>query len=336
MRDVEAQLQSLGDVLDQTNDRLRAGAHAATRVWPTGFGILDKHLAGGFRSGELILLAGPQGLGKTTWALQVARNVARSGRSAVMFSFEHDPQSLLVRLVSLEAGLIAGLDAPDTVRIRASFEAADGRSGNVADRLSDRPGGAEAIAEVESYADRLVVHRSSGSSTTLDVIRETVEGVRARTGQLPLVIVDYLQKVRVQEAPLAEDDRVTIVVEGLKDLALDDDIPVLAVVAADKTGLQSGKRMRVNNLRGSSALAYEADTVLILNNKYDVVARHHLVYDVGNADRFRQWAVMTIEKNRSGRDAVDLEFEKRFSQGRFEVEGQMVVEQLVDERVFTE
>jgi replicative DNA helicase len=111
---------------------------------------------------------------------------------------------------------------------------------------------------------------------------------------------------------------------------------VLAVVAADKEGLAAGKRMRVNNLRGSSALAYEADTVLILNNKFDVVARHHLVYDIGNAERFKQWAVLTVEKNRNGKDGIDLEFAKRFDQGRFEPDGRTVVEQLVDERVFVE
>ena len=182
----------------------------------------------------------------------------------------------------------------------------------------------------------MILHRSTGSSTTLDVIREAVEEVKHETGRLPLVVVDYLQKVKVPNAPAAEDDRVTVVVEGLKDLALDTDIPVLAIVAADKEGLTTGKRLRVNNLRGSSALAYEADTVLILNNKFDVVARHHLVYDIGNAERFKQWAVLSIEKNRNGKDGVDLEFQKRFDQGRFDAEGQGVKEQLVDERVFVE
>ena len=51
------------------------------------------------------------------------------------------------------------------------------------------------------------------------------------------------------------------------------------------------------------------------------MARHHLVYDVGNAERFRNWAVMSIEKNRTGLDQIDLEFRKRFEQGRFEPEG---------------
>jgi replicative DNA helicase len=46
--------------------------------------------------------------------------------------------------------------------------------------------------------------------------------------------------------------------------------------------------------------------------------------------------VLTVEKNRNGRSAVDLEFQKRFDQSRFETSGRQVVEQLVDERVFVE
>ncbi|HET9501795.1 MAG TPA: DnaB-like helicase C-terminal domain-containing protein [Marmoricola sp.] len=333
---MEIQLESLTGILEQADNRLRAGSHAAARVWPTGFDILDKNLANGFRSGELVLLGGPQGLGKTTWALQVARNVARSGRSVVFFSFEHDPQTMLIRLVALEAGEIGGVEAPGLGRVRESFEATDGPGGKLTERLAGTVGGAEAVARVSEYADRLLLHRSTGSSTTLDVIREAVEMARKSTKQLPLVVVDYLQKVKVPDGSQLEEERVTRVVEGLKDIALDMDIPVLAVVAADKEGISAGKRMRVNNLRGSSALAYEADTVLILNNKFDVVARHHLVYDIGNAERFKQWAVLTIEKNRNGQDQIDLEFKKRFDQGRFENTGQAVVEQLVDERVFVE
>ena len=119
------------------------------------------------------------------------------------------------------------------------------------------------------------------------------------------MVVDYLQKVHVRRTP-TRHERITAVTEGLKDLALDHDVPILAVVASDKEGLASGKRMRVSNMRGSSALAYEADTVLLLNNKYDVVARHHLVYSTGNVEKFRNWAVLTVEKNRNGRAGAGL------------------------------
>jgi len=333
---VDLSLESLSGVLEQADYRVKAGAHAQMRVWPTGFEILDVNLSGGFRSGELILLGGPQGLGKTTWCMQVARNVARSGRSVVVFSFEHDLQTLLIRLVALEAAHVGGVDAPNINRIRKAFEGDDGQTGSLRERLAHTDGGAKAIEVVEEYADRLILHRSTGASTSLEVIEDAIEKVRQDTGQTPLVLVDYLQKIKVPNGSPEESERITTVVEGLKDLALDRDVPILAVVASDKEGLNAGKRMRVNNLRGSSALAYEADTVLLLNNKYDVVARHHLVYNIGNVERFRHWAILSIEKNRSGQTGVDMEFRKRFEQSRFETDGHLVTEQLVDERVFVD
>ena len=122
----------------------------------------------------------------------------------------------------------------------------------------------------------------------------------------------------------------------LKDLALSVSAPVFAISASDAAGIAEGKRLRTQNLRGASALAYEADVVLVLNDKYDVVARHHLVYGAGNAERFRSYAVLSIEKNRGGMAAVDLEFRKRFEQARYERSGKLVDEQLVDTRIFTE
>jgi len=332
---VDPHLTSLGSVLTRTDERLRAGSDP-TRLWPSGFPILDDVLSGGFRAGSLVLLAGPQGLGKTTLALQVARNVAVAGRPVVYFSFEHDPESLLERLIALESGLIADHDSPGLNKIRAAFEATGKGLGGLTERLAGTPAGLASVQRVASYADRLHLHRSTGATTSLDVIAAAAREVAELTGAAPMLVVDYLQKVKVENGSNFEDERVTIVVEGLKDLAIDVDAPVLSVVAADKAGLQSGKRMRAQHLRGSTALAYEADVLLVLENKFDLVARHHLVYASGNLERYKQLAVLSIAKNRHGFDGIDLEFRKRFEQSRFHTDGNRVAEQLVDERLYVE
>ena len=238
--------------------------------------------------------------------------------------------------MAIEASSRFGIDAVPLRRIREAMESIDGHSGGLAHRLADAPGGAEAVDAVEKYASRLHIHRASGGASDLAAIKATVNHVIAETGSAPVVVIDYLQKVPVLDRQLSEEDRITTVAQGLKDLALERDVAVFAVVASDKEGIVSGRRMRVHHLRGAAALAYEADVVLVINDKYDVVARHHLVFDVGNAERFRDYVIVTIEKNRTGIDRVDLEFRKRFEQGRFETEGSAVSEQLVDERVFVE
>jgi replicative DNA helicase len=332
----DGRLSSVADLLARTDDAIQRGVRAGAAVVPTGFTVLDDALEGGFRSGELVLLGGPQGLGKTTMVMQMVRNVVRNGGSAVVFSYEHEGHTLLERLLSLEASLVAGSEAARLPAIRSTFEKSGPPGYTLDERIAHLRGVSQGLQTMRMYAGRLHIHESTGSTTDLEEIRRTVAMLQTDDGMPPLVVVDYLQKVPVPNGPAIEEERVTLVVERLKDLTLALGVPIVAIVAADKASLVAGKRMRVHDLRGSSALAYEADVVLILNDKYDVVARHHLVYDLGNAERYRQWVVMTIEKNRHGADGVELEFRKAFAEGRYEASGQYVVEQLIEERVFTE
>src|SRR3954453_22420793 len=146
---------SLLSVLKAAEKDLGAGQSAAPRTWATGFEPLDAYLGGGIRAGELCLLGGPQGLGKTTFALQLARNVARSGGSCAVLSYEHDATTLLERLVALEAGELFGVDGIPLRRVREALEGVSQSSGSLEDRLGLIPGGAEAVSEVRTYADRL-------------------------------------------------------------------------------------------------------------------------------------------------------------------------------------
>lgn len=331
---MDPDVSSLAAVMAASDARLRAHTGPA-RIWPTGFKALDEVLTGGMRAGNLVLLTGAQGLGKTTFAVQMTRNSARAGRSVLYFCYEHDQQSVLERLVALEVGESNDPQAANLERIRQAFEGIDHGIGGLADRMVDVPGALPALERISQYAHRLHIHDSSGNTTTVDIIENALEQVWKDTGEMPLVVVDYLQKVKVPGIH-DETERTTQVVERLKDLALDAKVPVLAIVAADKDGLETGKRLRAQHLRGSTALAYEADVLLVLAHKYDIIARHHLVYDVGQAERFRDWAVVSVEKNRNGRDHVDLEFRKRFDQSRYEEDGHRVAESLVDERMFVE
>jgi replicative DNA helicase len=327
-------LQSVSDVLADTDARLKVGQAAGAKLWLTGFGALDKALSGGFRSGELVLLGGAQGTGKTTFALQVMLNLTTTGHNALYFSFDHDNHTLIERLIVMEAAEIAGAMGVQLKNVREAFEARYRREPTIEGRLADTEGGAQAVEALREHGQRLHLHRSKSVDTDVETMRQVIVKLQEDTGQTPFVVVDTLQKVYF-DAPtlLSENDRVTYVVEALKDLTLELAVPILAVVAGSPT---SGKRMRIQDLRGSLSVAVPADVVLILNEKFDVVARHHLVYNLASAERFRSWVVMSIEKNRNGVDRVNLEFEKAFKQARFNPEGGRVEEELVDERIFVE
>jgi replicative DNA helicase len=324
----------LSDVLSATDSRLRGGEAATTHPWATGFEPLDGFLSGGLRPGELTVLGGPQGLGKTTLALQAARRVLGAGHPVLYVSYEHDALNLLVRLLAAEAGERAGRDAVSLKAIRGLVEG-DSTASSLSDKLAETPGGAEALASITAHLDRMQVLRG-GVRTSVADIASAAASIAEQEAHHPLVVVDYVQKVAVDASIYEEEVRMARVAGELKDLALTVGAPVLAISASDAVGIADGTRLRTQNLRGASALAYEADVVLVLNEKFDVVARHHLVYGSANAERFRNYAILSIEKNRGGMTGVDMEFRKQFDQARFERAGQLVAEQLVDSRVFTE
>ncbi len=194
-------------------------------------------------------------------------------------------------------------------------------------------GGTAALQRLSSYGSRLHVVGARGDAT--DVVR--VRQLAMQTPVPPLVVVDLLQQLRPGGASGAPLDRAATdrAAAGLKDLALELGCPVLAVSAVDGAGL-AASRVRARHLQGSSSLAYEADVVLVLQEKYDVVARQHLVFDLTSSEEHRRWLVCTVEKNRRGRDRLEMEFRKRYSHGHVDPAGRMVNEDLVDERVFTE
>ncbi len=119
-------LRSLGALLDDTDVVLRRGGSAGATVWSTGFPALDATLTGGFRSGELVLLGGPAGHGKTTMGVQFARNVVAAGGTAVIFSYEHESHTLLERLIAMEAAERTPGEVAGVIEVRRAFESARG------------------------------------------------------------------------------------------------------------------------------------------------------------------------------------------------------------------
>jgi replicative DNA helicase len=163
-----------------------------------------------------------------------------------------------------------------------------------------------------------------------------VERYKQLAGERRLVVfIDYMQKVPVHPDPPNEAEKVTTVVQGLKDLALNHSVPLISIVAADKEGLKAS-RLRNHHLRGSSAINYEADIILILNEKYQIVAKVNIEFNPFQAQRFRDWVVATIEKNRGGTNAIDLEYQKYFEYSCFDPNGRSVMEKLIEERLYND
>jgi replicative DNA helicase len=323
--------RSVRDILETATDANASNEGSWLEPIATGFPLLDRVLDGGLRHHDLMLLGGAPGVGKTVAALQTARHVAASGRTVVYVCYEHDEATMLGRLLALELGSKATPEnAPEMDRLRQVVVDATAGFRSLEDAVRTEPLVAQAAAALEPYADQLLLVRASGSTTDLAEI-EALVALRDTVGG-GLLIVDYLQKVAVHPEPADEAEKVTRIVEGLKDLALRQDLAVLALVAADWDGVRAG-RLRLHQLRGSSALAYECDIAVTMSEKHRAVSKVHLAYDPVRAETFHHQVVFSLEKNRGGPAMVDLEFRKDFLHYRFDPEGRYLTERLVDDRL---
>ncbi len=338
--------RTLTQVLSEANDRVIQGDLVDYVPMSTGFDPLDGYIGGGLRKTELILLGGAQGIGKTIATLQIARNVAmRPDQYAFYLSYEHTETHLMHRLLCMESinppevDLSRGIKLRDLYQIIVAERAKgfmgrdSGGAGSLQAILKDNPKTAPGLARMARYADRMILVKASPAVTTLKAIKEMTARLCDATGGNVTVFVDYLQKIAVYpERPRDENDKVTIIVEGLKDIALSLDVPVWSIVAADREGLKS-KRIHLFHLRGSSALDYESDIAIIMNNKYHILSKDHVAFNPYTAKQFRDWVVFTVEKNRAGRAMQDMEFQLHGQHFAFDPRGQKVQQQLIDDKV---
>ena len=339
--------RSLSQVLKEADRMIVQGELDEYLPIPCGFDQIDRLIGGGLRRTELVLLGGPQGIGKTITALQMARNLALNEATyAFYISYEHSEIHLLNRLICQESidptsdDTSVGIRLKDLHNIVVSKRAREWvrNEGNVGlhQILSQHPKTAKAIETINRYADRLILMKASPATTTLNSIREITRQIGEATQGKVVLFIDYLQKIAIYpERARDENDKVTIVVEGLKDIAMTQNIPVVAIVAADREGLRS-KRMHLYHLRGSSALDYECDIAILMNNKFHILSKDHVSFNPYKSESYRDWVVFTLEKNRAGRAMIDVEFQIRPQHFCFNPKGSLVEQKLIDEKIIVE
>jgi Replicative DNA helicase len=329
------------DVLTNLNERIASGNIDEFQPIATGFVPLDKTIGGGLRPGELMLIGGAQGQGKTTMGLQMARNAAASGQATALYvCFEHEEEYLIQRLIAMESALAHLPKKSGAVKIQdvktevLGSYTASAEAGTRA-KLGSNPRLRPSLERIARYGSNLFLLRGTATQSTVENLRALVQEHRGDDGRRLILFVDYLQKVPVIPEPADEAEKVTRIVSGLKDIALSSGIPVVAIVAADREGLKA-QRLRNHHLRGSSAINYESDIILILNDKYNIVAKVNIEFNPYQAQRYRDWVVASIEKNRGGQDNIDLEYEKLFEYSCFDPTGRQTSEKLIEERLYND
>lgn len=238
-------LGPIRDAVGAAYDELRAlhERGADTSGLTVGLPDVDRFTSG-LQPGELVVVAGRPSMGKTAFALGAAADVTmRQGRPAALFTLEMTRREVVKRLMSAE-GRVDGkllrngrLERDDWDRLHA-----------VSPRIHDAP-----------------LYVEAGSLVTIGDVRSKARKLRARLPDLALVIVDYLQ-LMTSGAPA--DSRVQAVSEisrGLKVLAGELELPVLALSQLSRQVEQRhDRRPMLSDLRESGSIEQDADVVLFL------------------------------------------------------------------------
>ena len=235
---------------------------------PTGFRLLDTVLTGLGR-GDLVILAARPGMGKTSFALNVALNVAKSEKKTVaMFSLEMSREQLATRLLSSEACV------ENTRLVTGSLRETDW----------------EKIAAAAGVLNRVDIRIDDNPSVTVADINAKCR----RLDNLGLVIIDYLQLMQGSGYGKNSDNRVTVVGEisrSLKIMAKELDVPVICLSQLSRAvESRTDKRPILSDLRESGAIEQDADSVMFL---YRDEYYHENTEDKGVAE-------CIVAKNRHG------------------------------------
>ena len=261
--------EDLGQVLDAAIAELRLRSAGERVGVPTGFVDLDR-MTGGQRPGQLVVLGARPSVGKSALALDMALHAAREVGPVLFVSAE---------MGALELGC----------RVLAGGGVASDRL--LAARLDDLDFARLETRRAELSGVPLLIDDSPG--TTLLAIRARARRQAARGG-LALLVVDYLQLIGAERRGTRREAEVAEISRGLKSLARELHVPVLAVAQLNRAvELRVNKRPMLADLRESGQLEQDADLVLLLHRPavYDPDA------DPGAAD-------LIIAKHRNGPTGV--------------------------------
>jgi replicative DNA helicase len=238
------ELRRIEDVLHDELDKLEAVSRRGLAVTgtPSGFKDLDD-LTGGFQPGNLIVVAARPSMGKSALVTNIAENAAVDhGKAVALFSLEMSETELAQRFIASQARLNGD----------------DLRKGKVsADRWPKVVKATDKLARAPLYVD---------DSSDLGVLelRAKARRLHARHG-LGLVIVDYLQLMRAEDPSDSRVEQIGQMSRGLKILARELDIPVIAVSQLSRAvEARPDKRPLLSDLRESGQIEQDADVVVFI------------------------------------------------------------------------
>lgn len=211
----------------------------------SGYPSLDE-MTGGFGGGQTIIVAARPGVGKSTVALDVARNVSKSQGVAMFFSMEMSKREVTARAISAESGV-------DLKRIMR---------GTTTDREKDT------IAQCMPNLEGMKLFIDDSPGMTVNEIQSKARKQHRSPAGLSLIVVDYIGLITPTQKYENRQVEVSAYSRALKTLALELDIPIIVVAQLNRDA-QESDRAKLSDLRESGALEQDADKVIMISRNRD-------------------------------------------------------------------
>ena len=257
---------------------------------PSGFSKLDR-VTSGWQNSDLVIVAARPGMGKTAFALSMARNIAINHEKAIgFFSLEMSSEQLVSRLIASEAELSASKlrrgDLKDYEMVQLHEKIKQLSDAQI--YIDDTP--ALTVFELRAKARRLVKNHN-----------------------VEIIIIDYLQLMSAGGNAGNREQEISTISRSLKGIAKELKIPVIALSQVNR-GVESrtgtgSKRPMLSDLRESGAIEQDADIVTFIYRP-----EYYKIYEWDNGDDSRSQAEIIIAKHRNGAlENVRLKFTAEFA-----------------------
>ncbi len=264
----EAIKKMMPDVVNKLDELMQN--HGGITGIATGYGDLDR-ITAGLQPADVVIVAGRPSMGKTTYAMNIAENVAmHSEKPVLVFSMEMPKEALLLRMLSS----LARVDQSEL------------RSGQLEEHAWSK-----VFSTINMMTEHMNLFIDDTAALTPTDLRSRARRLAREHGGLRLIVIDYLQLMRV---PHLNDNRVNEVSEisrNIKAIAKELHVPIIALSQLSrKCEDRNDKRPVMSDLRESGSIEQDADLVMFV---YRDEVYHPDTEDKGLAE-------ILIRKHRNG------------------------------------
>jgi len=271
------------DLSSRTFDYLELSSKGNIQCVKSGLSDLD-WLIGGFYPGELTIVGARPAVGKSAFALSILLNAARKGVRGALISREMSPEQIGARMVSNQ-GEVDGMKL---------------RKGNL------NPDDWVSITDALGMLGRMPFHTSYSIRTIEDLWIEAQNLYDQHN--ISLLIVDYLQLMKTNKKTASRVEEIEYISGSLKDIALDLNIPVIALAQVRRSGSRAAVMPVMDELKGSGAIEQDADSIILLHRPESMSDLSISPADIATFKRLEmiggQGIVISVVKQRQGNTGI--------------------------------